>query len=196
MRTILAAALLLGASPAFAQRTEVSVLGGYTTPGDIEMKAAGIEELEAGGGFTWGVEAGWFFTEHFGFEVSWVRQESAVTIGTAAGSADLFEMNATLLHGSVVYRFGADNARLVPFLSAGAGAAFLSADALEGETKFAWTLGAGLKWFASERVGVRVQARYVPTMLNDESSELCDPFGFCQGSLKQFELMGGLVLRF
>jgi opacity protein-like surface antigen len=196
MRTILAAALLLGASPAFAQRTEVSVLGGYTTPGDIEMKAAGIEELEAGGGFTWGVEAGWFFTDHFGFEASWVRQEGAVTIGTAAGSADLFEMNATLLHGSVVYRFGPDNARLVPFVSAGAGAAFLSADDLEGETKFAWTLGAGLKWFASERVGVRVQARYVPMMLNDESSEFCDPFGFCQGSLNQFELMGGLVLRF
>ena len=29
------------------------------------------------------------------------------------------------LHGSAVYRFGAENARLVPFLTAGAGESFL-----------------------------------------------------------------------
>jgi opacity protein-like surface antigen len=160
------------------------------------MKAASIEDLQAGGGFTWGVEAGLFFSDHFGFEASWVRQESAVRIGTTDGSADLFDMKLSQLHGNLVYRFGPDNARLVPFVLAGAGAAFLSADDLDGETKFAWTLGAGLKWFASERVGLRAQARYVPTMLDDESSEVCDPFGFCQGSLSQFELMGGVVLRF
>ena len=196
MRMLLAAVLVLGASTAYAQRAEVSILGGYTTRGDIEMKAAGVQELQAGGGFTWGAGVGWFFTDHFGFEASWARQESAVTIGTRDGSADLFDMNADLLHGSVVYRFGPGNARLVPFVSAGAGVAFLGADDLEGEAKFAWTLGAGLKWFVSERAGLRVQARYVPTMLNDESSDFCDPFGFCQGSLQQFELMGGLTLRF
>ena len=196
MRPLLVVAFLVGASPAFAQGTEVSVLGGYRTPGDIEMKAAVIEELEAGGGFTWGVGAGWFFSDHFGFEASWVRQEGAVRIGTRSGSADLFDMNTTLLHGAFVYRFGSDNARLVPFVLAGAGVSFLSAEDVDGETKFAWTVGAGVKWFASERVGLRLQARYVPTLLNDESSDFCDPFGFCQGSLNQFELMGGVVLRF
>ena len=127
MSRLLVVAFLLVAPPAFAQRTEVSVLGGYTTSGDIDMKAAGIEELKAGGGFTWGVAAGWFFSDHFGFGASWVRQESAVTIGTSAGSADLFDMTLSQLHASAVYRFGADNARLVPFLTAGAGASFLSA---------------------------------------------------------------------
>ena len=43
---------------------------------------------------------------------------------------------------------------------------------------------------------MRAQARYVPTMLNDESSDFCDPFGFCQWSLQKFELMGGVVIRF
>jgi outer membrane protein W len=196
MRTILVVALLLGASPVFAQRTELSILGGYTTPGDIEMKAVGIDELEVAGSFTWGVTAGHFFTDHVGFEASWSRQESAISIGTLAGSAELFDVNVSLLHGSFVYRFGAHDARFAPFVMAGAGATFLGAEDLETETDFAWTLGAGVKWLASERAGVRVQARYVPTMLNDESSDFCDPFGFCQGSLQQFELMGGVVLRF
>jgi opacity protein-like surface antigen len=196
MRRLLPVVLLMAATPAFAQRTEVSLLGGYTTAGDVDMKAAGIDELTAGGGFTWGAAAGWFFTDDVGFEASWSRQEGAVTIGTGAASADLFDMNSSLLHGSVVYRFGADNARLVPFVLAGAGATFLSAEDVESETKFSWTLGAGIKWLASERVGVRAQVRYVPTMLSDESSDFCDPFGFCQGSLNQFEMTGGLVLRF
>ena len=172
------------------------MLGGYTTAGDIEMKAVGIEDLEVAGSFTWGFQAGRFFSDHMGFEVSWSRQESAIALGTAAGSADLFDMSLSLLHGSFVYRFGTEDARLSPFVLAGAGATFLSADDLESETKFSWSVGAGLKWFPSKRAGARVQARYAPTMLNDTSSDFCDPFGFCQGSLKQFELTGGLVLRF
>ena len=195
-RAFFALALALASSPAFAQRTEVSLLAGYTTAGDIDMKAAGIQELSAGGGFTWGFRAGHFFTDHVGFEVSWSRQESAVAIGNRSGSADLFDMNLGLLHGNVAYRFGAPDARLTPYLLAGAGAAFLSAEDLESETKFAWTLGAGVKWFVSSRAGIRLEARYVPTMLNDTESDVCDPFGFCQGSLQQFEFMGGVVLRF
>jgi opacity protein-like surface antigen len=196
MRALVTLALVLASAPAFAQRTEVSLLAGFTTSGDIDMKAAGIQELQAGGGFTWGLKAGHFFTDHVGFEVSWSQQEGAVTIGNRSGSAELFDMNLGLLHGNVVYRFGAPDARLTPYVLAGAGAAFLSAEDLESEAKFAWTLGAGVKWFASSRAGIRVEARYVPTMLNDTESEVCDPFGFCQGSLQQFELMGGVVLRF
>ena len=81
-------------------------------------------------------------------------------------------------------------------LLAGAGATFLSAQDLDSETKFSWAVGAGVKWFPSGRIGARAQARYTPTQLNDSSSEVCDPFGFCQGSLHQFEFMGGLVFRF
>ena len=51
---LLTLAAVLAATPAFAQRAEVSALAGYTTPGDIDMKAIGIETLETGGGFTWG----------------------------------------------------------------------------------------------------------------------------------------------
>jgi opacity protein-like surface antigen len=196
MRRLLLVSLVLAATPALAQGTEVSLLGGYTTSGDIDMKAAGIQELAVEGSFTWGLAAGHFFSDHIGFEASWSQQQSALAIGNAAGSADLFDMQVGLLHGSLAYRFGAPDARLVPYVLAGAGVAFLSAEDLEGETKFAWTLGAGVKWFPSKPVGVRVQLRYVPVMLNDDSSGFCDPFGFCQGSLSQFELMGGVVLRF
>ena len=196
MRRLATLAFLLCAAPAFAQRTEVALLGGYTTSGSIEQKAVGIQELEVEGSFTWGLEAGHFFSDHVGAEASWAQQRSALLIGTAAGSADLFDMTLGLLQGSFVYQFGSAGARIKPFVLAGLGATFLGAEGLESETKLSWALGAGLKWFPGRRVGARVQAKYGPTLLDDSSSDVCDPFGFCQGTLHQFELTGGLVLRF
>jgi hypothetical protein len=193
---VLALALVLGASPVFAQRTEIALMGGYTTAGDIDQKAPGIEELEVAGSFTWGVAATRSLTDHFGVEVSWSQQRSALRLGTSAGSAELFDMTLGRLEAGAVYRFGAPPARLAPFLLAAAGVARLDAADLEAETKLAWSLGAGVKWLASERLGARLQVRYVPTVLGGSSSDVCDPFGFCQGLLHQLEITGGVVLRF
>jgi opacity protein-like surface antigen len=189
-------ALVLVATSSWAQGTEIALLAGYTTSGNIEQKAPTIQDLEIGGGFTWGLQAGHFFSRRLGAEFSWAKQESALELSTSSGSADLFDVNVGQLHGNFVYRFGAEDARFDPFVFAGVGATFFSATDLESETKFSWALGAGLKWFPTTRFGARLQARYNPTQLNDTSSDFCDPFGFCQGSLKQFEIMGGLSMRF
>jgi opacity protein-like surface antigen len=196
MNRLLAMALVLVAAPASAQRFEISLLAGYTTSGDIDKKAVGIQELSVAGSFTWGIGVAYFFTPHIGAEISRSQQRSALRIGTRAGSAELFDMTVDALHGSFVYQFGGDGARLRPFVTAGLGATLLDAEDLEGETKLSWTVGAGLKWLPAKHLGARLQARYVPTQLNDTSSDFCDPFGFCQGSLHQFELLGGVVLRF
>ena len=196
MRPLLTPVLLILAVPALAQENEVGILAGYTTAGDIEMKALGIQDLEIAGSFTWALTATRFFSRHLGAEVSWTRQDGALTLATPDGQADLFDVDLSVLHGSVVYRFGQEDARFEPFVLAGLGATFLSAPDLDGETKLSWCVGAGARWWLAERMGARVQARYVPTRLNDSSSDFCDPFGFCQGSLHQFELLGGLVLRF
>jgi opacity protein-like surface antigen len=196
MKPFLAAAIVLLAAPAWAQRTELALLAGYTSAGEIELKAPTIEQLEIAESFTWGLAAGRFFSAHWGAEVSWLRQESALELGTSSGGVELFEVDLSQLHGSVVYQFRAAQARLRPFLSAGLGASFFSSPGLEGETKLAWALGAGLKWFPRESLGVRLQARYNPTWLDDSSSDYCDPFGFCQDSLQQLELTGGVVIRF
>jgi hypothetical protein len=58
-------------------------------------------------------------------------------------------------------------------------------------------LGAGVKYFRWESIGLRAHFRYKPTMLNDEdAADFCDPFGFCQGTLSQIEFAGGAVVRF
>jgi opacity protein-like surface antigen len=196
MKRLAFLALVLAASPALAQRTEVSALAGWASSDSLDRTAAGIQELQVAGGFTWGLQATRFFTPHLGAELSFSRQGSDLVISTASGSAELFDMSLGLLHGNAVYQFGAEDARLKPFVFAGVGATFFSSQGLESETKLSFGLGAGVKWFPRRSVGLRLQGRYDPTRLNDESSDFCDPFGFCQGSLQQFELSGGVVLRF
>ena len=109
----------------------------------------------------------------------------------------MFTMTVRQLHGDVVYQFGSADARLRPFVFGGLGATFFSADTVESETKFSFGLGGGIKYFLWNAIGVRAHARYKPTMLNDEeSADFCDPFGFCHGSLTQFEFAAGGVVRF
>jgi len=79
-----------------------------------------------------------------------------------------------------VYQLADAESRWRPFFSAGAGAAFFSSTDIDGETKLAFNVGAGVKWLPSKRLGARLQARYVPTYLNDAAWDFCDPFGFAR----------------
>jgi opacity protein-like surface antigen len=112
-------------------------------------------------------------------------------------AASPFNIDAGQLHGNFVYQFGDESAGVRPYVLGGLGATFFRSDNLQSETKFSWALGGGVKVYVDEQVGIKFQGKYNPTRLNDESSEpFCDPFGFCQSTLNQFELGVGLILRF
>ena len=190
-------ALLCTSWPARGQSLEVSGLAAYTPSTGLANQAPELSETGIRGGFTWGLQAGWLLTPRWGVEALWTRQASAQTIETDAGSADLFTMTVRQLHGDVVYHLRPTDARLRPFVFGGLGATFFSADDLESETKFSFGLGAGVKYFPWDAIGIRAHFRYKPTMMNDEdAADFCDPFGFCQGTLSQVEFAGGVVVRF
>src|SRR5262249_39402151 len=137
-----------------------------------------------------------FFTSpRLGFQLMWARQSTDLTITNAASTGRLFDMKIDQLLVNVIYQFGEGKAGLEPFVFGGLGGLGLSAEDIQHETKFAWTLGGGVKWFPRPKIGARAHVRYRPTRLNESSSAVCDPFGFCQGSLQQFEIAAGLVLR-
>ena len=192
-----AIALLVASEPARAQSWEVSGLAAYTPSAGLDNQAPELSKLDIAGGFTWGIQGAGLFGPRWGAEVLWTHQSSALTIGTEAGSADLFTMTIRQLNGDVVYHLGAADSKLRPFVFGGLGATFFSADDLDSETKFSFGFGAGVKYFRWDGIGIRAHFRYKPTMLNDEDAgTFCDPFGFCQGTLSHIEFAGGAVLRF
>ncbi len=186
------------AVPARAQSWEVSGLFGYTSKSAIDQVAPELDEVNVKDGITWGVQVARFLSPHWGAEGLWMQQRTGLEIESASGKATLFDFTAGQLHGNVVYRFGVADARFQPFAFAGLGATFFRAEDLESETKFSLGFGGGLKYFVTRAVGVRGHVRYKPTMLNDdgEDDDFCDPFGFCQSTLQQFEVAVGAVVRF
>jgi opacity protein-like surface antigen len=195
MKRLMACLAFLSAAPALSQGIEVTAFGGYTTPGGLKHDSRAVEDLKLSGSFTWGASVGYFFSPRFGIEASWARVGSGVELATTVATQEMFDVTIDQLQGSFVYQLGGAGSSFRPFLTAGAGAAIFSSTDIETETKLSFGLGAGLKWLPSKRLGARLQARYTPTYLNDAGSGFCDPFGFCQGWLHQFELTGGVVFR-
>lgn len=196
MKRVLTVIAFFAAVPAFSQGLEVTALGGYTTSGGLDHDTRTVEDLKLSGSSTWGASVGYFFSPRFGVEASWVRVGSGVELSTAEATQETFDVTIDQLQGSFVYQLGSAGSRWRPFLIAGAGAALFSSTDLDGESKLSFNVGAGLKWLPSKRFGARVQARYTPTYLHDASSDFCDPFGFCQNWLHQFELTAGVLFRF
>jgi opacity protein-like surface antigen len=196
MKPLLTCLALLAAAPAFAQSFELAALGGYTTPGSLEHDSRVVQDLKLAGSSTWGATLGYFFSPRLGVEASWARVGSGVELSTAAATQEMFDVNIDQLQVSLVYQLGRASSRVRPFATLGAGAAIFSATDIAGEAKLSLNVGAGLKWLPSKRLGARLQAKYTPTYLKDKGASPCDPFGFCQDWLHQFELTGGVVLRF
>jgi hypothetical protein len=190
------ALVLLASTPAGAQQVEIAPLIAYRTPGHIERTAAGIDALAIEDSLTWGAQVTWFVTDRLGLDAMWTRQPTGLTMANASGTAELFEMTSAMLHGNLLYRFGAANDATRPFVFGGFGATFLDASGGEDETKTSWDAGGGLAWFARPHLGVRAFARYAPTRLSDASSSTCNPFGFCQQTLHVFEVAVAAALRF
>jgi len=196
MKRVLTFLAFLSAGPAFSQGFEVTASGGYTTPGALQHDTRTLDDLKLAGSFTWGASLGWFFSPRLGVEASWARVGSGVELSTGQASQETFDVTIDQLQASLVYQLGGAESRIRPFVTAGAGASIFSSTDIDTETKLALNLGAGVKWLPSKRFGARLQAKYTPTYLNDKGSDFCDPFGFCQNWLHQFELTGGVVVRF
>jgi hypothetical protein len=180
-----------------AQAWEVGVLYGMTPSTDLDRRSSDLEQLDIRSGQTWGLQASRFVTPRLAAEVLWVQQRTALRLGTAAMSADLFAMTVDQLHGNAVFYLRPRDARTRPFVFAGIGATFFDAVAQPAETKLSFGFGGGAERFFSRSLGVRGQFRYKPTRLADEDAgKFCDPFGFCQGSLQQVEFTAGAVFRF
>jgi opacity protein-like surface antigen len=190
-------AILLSPASGRAQSLEASAFAGFTSAAIIDRRAPEIDALDWQGGFTLGAEGGYFFTEHVGAEALWSRQNSGLALTTTAGTATLFTATTSQLHGNLVYRFGASDRRLRPFMFGGIGSTFFSADDMPSETKFSWDLGGGVTYAVRRSLGIRGHFRFKSTALADmEAGDFCDPFGFCQRDLQQIEVALGATFRF
>jgi opacity protein-like surface antigen len=68
-------------------------------------------------------------------------------------------------------------------------------------TDFSYGLGGGVKYFLTQHIGLRGDARYMPTYANSSLATYCDPFFGCfTAEVSNYQhrgnFVGGIVFRF
>jgi len=208
-------------SAAYAQHVEVGATFGYTFSEGVSITPRPVlgviyDGLGVDSGKTAGFTFGVYLSEQSQVEFLWNRQFSSFSAGNPAPSVQLADVNVDNFFGNFVYNWGVREAKVRPFMLIGIGATHYAPgapiaiaapvtgqSAIDSATKFAWTLGGGVKVYPAEHVGLRLNARWTPTYIKSDAEGLwCDPFYPTCWVLSeadysnQFSINGGITLRF
>jgi hypothetical protein len=218
-KTFLTAMLVaLAASMASAQdpRVELSATAGWTfsdgVGGNTAVSVPGVGTFDSIGpkdAFSWGARLGFNLSPNVEVGFLFNQQSTKYELG-GTSNVDLADVSVYNYHGYFAYNFGESDAKVRPYVLGGLGATqygSVSVTAagttrdLGGNTQFSSTWAAGVKLFPSPKFGIRLESRWTPTIKSDSEGWWCDPYWGCyvvadaQYS-NQFELSGGIILRF
>ena len=214
----LAALAVWAASPATAQpRVEISGFGGYTFSEGINVDpgsrlSAVIDEVDATSGTSFGAGLGVFVTDYAQIGFQWSQQDSTLQV-SGTTEREVASLTIDNYHGVFTFNFAESDALVVPFAFGGVGATRYNPGdamglAIDGETQFSSTWGAGVKVYPSQRVGVSLTGRWTPTYIKSDTAGIyCSPYwspyypGGCvtlpdPDYSNQLEITGGISLRF
>ena len=194
----LGAALASTAAPSRARQIYISPMVGYSTAGSLELGEADLDDVNVDGGLTWGGQIGFQSSPGFTFEASYMQQETHLTLA----DVDVLGLKVGQLHGNFLFeKIGYGNTTR-PYFLLGLGATFFNPDhGFEGESRFSFALGAGVKIDASDKIGLKIQGKYNPTYLDEDwGGTWCDPFYGCYQTadpdyLDQGEFTAGLTYK-
>lgn len=209
-----AVAMLAMAMPVQAQmsyrpppRVEITPFGSYQWGGNFDTDAfAGIAggNLAEQASFSWGVIMSFLASDYGALELYYLRQDTDLSFEPDfARSVDVggFANNYLQIGGRQELPTRSD---VRPFLSASLGINILDpkADGIGSSTRFAWSLGGGMKFLPEgKRAGLRLDARWMTTPVPSGTyGTWCDVWGCYAVSgtswLNQFQVGGGLIIAF
>jgi opacity protein-like surface antigen len=207
--------VLLFSAPAYAQRAEVSVSGGYVVSEGFEVDEHLLAgqffdklNVDSGGSFT--LAGGVFAVPSVLLEFSYRRQFSKFSASGIDGKADVSELDVHSYHVNFVYHWEVATPRVRPYAFGGLGASHYAfgdllfpgalTGSIESETRFSSTWGGGVKYDSTENIGVRAGIQWTPTYIKSTAGGYCDPYYGCWALdteyAHQFEMTGGLLFRF
>lgn len=200
--SIMGLGLAMWASVVSAQQGAIEVTPslGSLSSATVDATRGAAREFGPTGGFAWGAAVSYNLGDNSAIELNWIRRRGEL----AADGFTRFGLNENVLHVGFLGLFGDPIAHVRPYVVGGAGASLMrprraGADNVD---HFSFSVGGGVKVFLTDAVGVRLQARYVGTYLNDKPDGYwCDDQQGClyvaqAAFLHQGEYTAGLVLRY
>ncbi len=206
------AVLLFTSLQAKAQgRFEVTPFAGYETSASYPLSvfsttgtSVPVDRLRVSDAISYGTFLGFNLTENAQLEFMWDHNNTAFN-GRNALTGDYFKAFKSDIDQ---YQFGGlymlrnSDHRLRPYIAASLGFTHdANSNGTPDRTEFAYTLGGGVKYYLSRHVGLRFDARYMPTYGSSSNETYCDPFFGCYSAkvahfLNRGNFVGGIIFHF
>lgn len=195
--------LTIGASEAWAQKFEIAPFVGYRTGGSFTVEGEEAQKIGLEAGPAIGFTAGVGLNESWQIEFLWSRAASEISQrepGFGSPGQRIFDSEVDQFHVNLLWQYGLAQDRFRPFLFGGLGATHFGAEeGFSSETRFSLGFGGGIKYFFANAVGIRLQGRVIPSLMQADSDIFCTRF-YCyrvweDEYLVQGELNVALVFR-
>jgi len=191
---------LIFSSPTFAQ-AEIFGFGGYEVASDVQVTQGQLNiysNPNYGAGISFEVERG------LQAEVFWIGQQTTMELKSYTGLTEpLFDLGIHYFQAGAVYEFRSTRKqKAFPFTSFSLGATLFSpidSDFSE-EWRFSITFGGGGKFYLSDNVGLRLQARLLMPLNFSGAGMWCGTGGCSVGvgtwaTLLQADFTAGVFFR-
>lgn len=210
---LLALALILAfaTTAAWAQgRIEIAPWVGYRTSGSVSGDAGGYTDFHIEDGLAYGLSLGYRLNPKMTLEVRWSRVGSTVTAHNGIQSATVADIDTDTYHANFLFFWRGEEYKVRPYFVLGLGAISANAKNIqvgeelvnpEAEWRFSWNMGLGMQAQLRDKIGLKLQAIWLPTYINSSSGWWVDWWGNVwlvpiSNYMNQFEFSAALVFRF
>jgi hypothetical protein len=198
--------LLTGISVRAQGRFEITPFGGYETSGSYPLTNNSsisplVDKLQVHDAVSYGTFLDHNLTENFQLEFMWDRNNTSYSgrqILTNTYSK-LYNSDVDQFQFGGLYMLRNSSHAIRPYIAASVGFTHDGNDSgVPDTTKFGYSVGGGVKYYATRHLGFRVDTRFMPTY-GSSSPGGCDVFYGCYTAhhfLNRGNFVGGIILRF
>jgi hypothetical protein len=191
--------MILTATFSHARGFQVTPHVGYRFGGDFEDEETG-EEIEFGDDASYGITLNIDYEENTELEFLYSYQETDLRQESFLGGESLFGLDVHYLHIGGTYFWDFEWAH--PFVASTMGVTLLDPHpgGLDSEIGFSLSIGGGVKLYATDRFGLRLEGRGFGSFFDGGGAVFCGEGG-CRAIIKsdvllQFEFRAGVIVDF
>lgn len=201
---LLTVLLLLAANPMrllAGSGLEFTPFTGHRFGGSFELDNH-YSNLDLDNSTDWGFTISREASDSTRYEFLYSHQDSSLADTTDPDNAFGLDIHYVHLGGSVdVYSLDYYREKITPYITGGLGMTFMNPShrGYEDETRFSLSVGGGLKWYPTQRLGIRFEMRGYSTLIDSNETLFCDQGCTLQiegDAFPQFETNLGLIFSF
>lgn len=178
----------VGVPPAQAQHQlhefEVTPFGGVRFGGEIDLNTADVDYLPIHSSANYGALLDYTIWPGFQAEFLWNQQPTFLGVHSVSTDTTLHLTSAdlTTYNWGFNYSFRSPESKLRPFIAAGLGfthfaaGQYSSRNFLDFGNRFSYNFGVGAKYFFTDHVGLRMEARWLPSRTTAGTGQYQDPY--------------------